>query len=707
MISHKSFPAIASVILAIVLPASALADLTGTTTLSSNATFNLNAGANSGCQGDITLGGSYVDSNGVATLNGTYLAPVGAAQLYSIPGAGGVEEFNSLTSADLQTLPYGTTGITNPAVNDVFAVATNAHSLAKVLVTAVSASAITLQYDTVGVAAGQPAVFQVMNNYSYSSQVAQGSLFMITGCGLATPDSTAVLQDSTKGLPLTLNGASVSVTVNGVTTPAPIYYATATQIAAVLPSTSSSGAATVQVQYNGQTGNLITSGVWETAFGFGSIYQTGSGPAIATDSNYQLLTPTSSASPGQVITFWGSGLGASPQDSDTVYTTTLHGISVPLFPLQVLIGNIPAPISYQGRSGYPGLDQINVTVPAGVPTGCAVSVVAINSNYQIISNTVTLPVAAGGGSCTDPVLGISPQQLATLSANGTVHVGVLAIEPDSPNVPNSSPTGNQGPDMGAAMASFFSMPGSSFGAWAAGQYVMYPAQGAVPPITGFNLGLSQQVSLGSCAMGTGFENVVEPQFPTLDAGALTVTGAGGVTPLTEVIVPPGTGTFSDQGEYMAALGQSDGFGYIPTGGTITFNAAGGKDIGAFTASVNFPIQETSTGTQSFINGDEPVVAVYEGGQTITWTGGTPGEFVTISGTNQNASFTCNAAATDGQFTIPSSVLVPMVTTHLSSAPGTLSMQVSTYPQIISAPGLDVGYVFGYAIPVQLEPATYD
>jgi hypothetical protein len=31
---------------------------------------------------------------------------------------------------------------------------------------------------------------------------------------LAAPGSRAVLQDSTKGLPLTLNGANVSVTVN-------------------------------------------------------------------------------------------------------------------------------------------------------------------------------------------------------------------------------------------------------------------------------------------------------------------------------------------------------------------------------------------------------------------------------------------------------------------------------------------------------------
>jgi hypothetical protein len=277
MISRKLFPAIASAILTLVVPVSALADLTGTTTLPSNGTFNLNAGTTTGCEGDIAVGRSYTDPNAV-TATGIYLARVGAAKLYSVPGAGGVEEFNSLTLPILQTLTYGVTGIDNAAVDDVFAVYTNAGSYAKVLVTAVSATSITLQYDTFGVSAGQPAVFQAMNNYSYSSSVAQGSLFVITGCGMATPGSTAVLQDSAAGLPLTLNGASVLVTVNGVTTQAPIYYATPTQIAAVLPSATPSGAAVLQVKYSGQISNPIPSGVAETAFGFGTFYAPEAGP---------------------------------------------------------------------------------------------------------------------------------------------------------------------------------------------------------------------------------------------------------------------------------------------------------------------------------------------------------------------------------------------------------------------------------------------
>ncbi len=392
---------LAIAILALALPLYLLADLTGTTTLSANSTFNLNAGDTPGCAGDIVWAGGFLGLQGAATM-------------FVVPGSGGATEFDSLTLASLQALSYGLTGITTPPVNTVFAVKTNAGSYAKILVTAVSGSSITLQYDTYGVTAGAPVLLQASNSYSYANTVAPGSIFVIFGCGLATPGSQPILQSAVKGLSTTLNGASVSVTVNGTTEQAPLYYASATQIAGVLPSATPAGTAAFSVQYNSQAGNSATARVNPTGFGFDSFYETGGGPGVATDVNYQVITPTHSAVPGQPLTFWGSGLGASPQDSDSSYTSAPHSVAVPGFPLQLLIGGLPATILYQGRSGYPGLDQVNVLVPPGVSPGCAVSVVAVNANYQMLSNIVTLPVAAGGGACTDPVLGIAPQQIASL-----------------------------------------------------------------------------------------------------------------------------------------------------------------------------------------------------------------------------------------------------------------------------------------------------
>ncbi len=186
----------------------------------------------------------------------------------------------------------------------------------KLLVTAVGTdsygniNSVTLQYLTYGVNAGTPVVTQVQNNFSYLG-VSPGSLFLIVGCGLAAPGSQAVLQDSTKGLPLTLNGASVSVTSSGVTTQPALYYATATAIAAVMPSNTPPGPASITVTYGGQSNTPEAFPLEPTSFGFaGTAFSVRSvASAIATDANYQLLTPTHSASPGQVDYFLGIGLG--------------------------------------------------------------------------------------------------------------------------------------------------------------------------------------------------------------------------------------------------------------------------------------------------------------------------------------------------------------------------------------------------------------
>jgi hypothetical protein len=73
--------------------------------------------------------------------------------------------------------------------------------------------------------------------------------------------------------------------------------------------------------------------------------------------------------PGASVVLWGSGLGADPA-RDTTYTPAalaINGLS------QIYVGGVPAVIQYQGASGYPGVNQINVQIPQKAPTGCFVS----------------------------------------------------------------------------------------------------------------------------------------------------------------------------------------------------------------------------------------------------------------------------------------------------------------------------------------------
>jgi uncharacterized protein (TIGR03437 family) len=259
-----------------------------------------------------------------------------------------------------------------------------------------------------------PVITSVLNNYSSTvgalpnSGIAQGSLFVIAGTGLADPTKGAVMQDSTQGLPTTLNGSTVQVTSGGTTVTPAFYYASSTQLAVVLPSNTPLGTAQITVSYNGQTSPPYSLQVVQAAFGFASFDGTGTGLGAAL--NVQTLAPYTNANsipPGTTVELYGSGLGADAA-TDTKYVGTpfnIDGLA------HVFVGGIDAPILYQGSGYYPGLNQINVTIPLTAPTGCNVPVAGV-SVAGIQTNLITLPI--GNGPCSDPALalatGAAPQQ---------------------------------------------------------------------------------------------------------------------------------------------------------------------------------------------------------------------------------------------------------------------------------------------------------
>ena len=142
---------------------------------------------------------------------------------------------------------------------------------------------------------------------------------MIYGSGMADPTAQAELQAS--ACPRNPDHAQRgAIFVNGSTTLAGIYYATATQIAAVLPSSTPTGTATITVKYNGTTSAAFNVQVVKSALGFDTLYGTGTGLGVATE-GATVLNYNQSAKPGDTVTLWGSGLGATT-DSDTVFTSS-------------------------------------------------------------------------------------------------------------------------------------------------------------------------------------------------------------------------------------------------------------------------------------------------------------------------------------------------------------------------------------------------
>jgi uncharacterized protein (TIGR03437 family) len=631
---------LAIAVLATALSTAALADQSGNAALAASGYLNLDTGAISNAGGDVFW-------------NGTALAAQGQAGLYNL-GRFGSRVFKSITARSAARAPYSAAPIPSSAliVGDIFGVRTNAGHYAKVTVTSVNGTSISLQYTTFIAAVRSiathpsafgppPFIYQVQNNYSYllpgvpNYGIAPGSLFAIQGMNL-NGNPTPVLQSSAApGLPTTLNQTSLSVTVNGVTTTPALYYASSNAVAAVLPSATPVGTGTITLTNNGQSTQAPIQ-VVVSAVGLDTLYGAGSGASVLTDSSFNLLGLTNSAMPGQAVTLWGSGVGADTSNNDTTYPQNQNNLTN--IPMQVYIGGISANILYRGRSQYPGLDQIDVVIPANVSPGCYVSVVV--ETGSVVSNTVTVPVSPKGGPCADPALGLSGTQLESLAVKGATPVESVAV-----TVSQYTNSGGTVSDQAFVLAA--SVTSAEFGS---GSYY---------------------ASEGSCSVfppGTGF-----PIQAALDVGTVQLAGPAGTLSLE-----------AGGGSYLA---------HLPVGsvtsspGTYTFTGSGGKDVGSFKVAINVQTPFSLTNQSALASIDRSQ------GATITWIGGFASGDVMVNGAgagpNGSINFYCHAPSSAGQLTIPSATLLA-----LPPGGGKLIVMNATAPQTVSASGIDLGLATG-------------
>ena len=514
-------------------------------------------------------------------------------------------------------------------------------------------------------ASGQsPTLGRIQNNYSYilpdmpNYGIAQGSIFIVTGINLAN----AATDLQSVPLSLQLNGTSVSVTVNGKTTQAILYYVTPNQIGAILPSATPVGTGQLSVTVNGKGSAPIPITVVQSAFGMVSLNGAGNGPTAAFDINSNYLGLTNAANPGDLITLWGSGLGPVAGDE----TVTQTPVNLTDIPIEVDIGGKPAVIQYAGRSVYPGVDQINVFVPAGV-VGCHTSVLVRTGD--MLSNFGTLPVATSGRVCAEPVAGLTAGQIQTLSSKPAVTRGVIEID-----------NGVAQQD-GSAIDVFFAR-------FTNAQYAVRQP--------------GASVSFGDCTVfnfrnrNFGLGNPIQPVL--VDAG-----------PSIRYTTPSlGNGSLpNEDGNYSRS-------GLMPAGsfqGTYTFTGSGGADVGGFSAQIAWP---GGGGGFSFATPNNPSKTVNRSnGLTVTWTQPSstdPSEFIQISGfsfvpTNSyGAEFVCNVQLAAGRFTIPPAVLLALPA-QPSGAPPQAVLEVDLIVRkAFTAPGADEGsitFVFGNP-----EPFSY-
>jgi uncharacterized protein (TIGR03437 family) len=502
---------------------------------------------------------------------------------------------------------------------------------------------------------------------------AQGSIIIVYGANLGP---SALVQATTLPLQTTLANTSIKVTVGSTTVNLLMVYTYVGQLAAVLPSNTPVGNGTLTVTYNGQSGSTPIV-VVASALGILTQNELGTGPAAAQHADYSLITATSAAHPGDQIQIYATGIAGLPGGASDAIAP--GAVQFSTANLSFYVGGTkldPSAIKYYGRNpSDPGLDQINIVLPANV-TGCAVSLVIQNGTgpSATVSNTVTLAIASSGSTCSDPN-GISAagfaQIQAALNSKSTVSLGSISLQQSTVtfSIPMLKPRLVGPTPTASGFATFEKYTGSQF----------------TESSTAFG------TSIGSCVITiTNSDHPTSPVTATgLDAGPqIGVLEPGGTT----INLTPSSAI--GKGYYSSPL--TGGFSSIAPG-TYHFTGAGGVDVGAFTGMLTVPAALSWTNEAAITAG--PIVRGNP--LTLTWTGGDPSSFVYIIGESVNptaskgslgASFYCIAPVGPGSFTVPGAVTLALPATAGPNNFGFLDLGTASTPAAFTAPGLDFGYI---------------
>ncbi len=508
----------------------------------------------------------------------------------------------------------------------------------------------------------QPSVAAVTNAASGDiTQVARGSFVSIYGSKLGTQAGPP----SSLPLPATLGGASVNVKPAGGTTvfAAFLHFVSPGQINAIIPSAVPAGPADLTVTVNNVTSSARRIQVAENSFG---IFTIGSQPAgLAVAQNFESPTSlplnlyTNPARPGQTLIMYGTALGAYTAGPDNAAPQAGNIVNN----AQVIVAGTTIATAYAGRApGFPGVDQINFTLPDSVPIpdGCSL-LVQVQIGSLIQQGGATIAKSSNGAACQHPYA-LSLDQLAALQTGSTFKASIVQIGRGRviQGIVNGSPIGSTAEEIQVGVRKF-------------------AANGSPLTNQGYPFALSQ--TPGACsvikAKGTDiayidFIDIATLLNSPLDAGpSFTLSGPAGTH---DVNAFSGTTTLS-QGSDIPGLPSTPPF---LQDGNYTLAFPGGRDIGA--AQAKFILQNQ-------FNANFPTSIAKGKSLTLTWSGGNDGDLVRIFMTGLTFSgaaplITCTTKATDHTFTVPGDLTGQLV----SDVPtGVLAFYALGAPISFSAP----------------------
>jgi uncharacterized protein (TIGR03437 family) len=206
-----------------------------------------------------------------------------------------------------------------------------------------------------------PAISSIVNSASFlEGPVSPGELVTIFGANLG-PTSQG---------PGTLNGDSLSKTINGTQVlfggiPAPLLFASSSQINAIVPFGVSGPGTQIQVVYHGQPTGSTTVPVQSASPALFALNATGGGPGAILNQDLSVNSETNPAPQGSVVVLYATGGGLSmPPSVDGLLTAQPY--PKPVLPVSVTINTLPAQVLYAGAAPglVAGVLQINVVVPS-------------------------------------------------------------------------------------------------------------------------------------------------------------------------------------------------------------------------------------------------------------------------------------------------------------------------------------------------------
>ncbi len=207
----------------------------------------------------------------------------------------------------------------------------------------------------------------VVNAATYKEMAAPGSLISVFGSHLAGATKLAT------GNPIDFTNSEVTANINGV--PAPVVYASPTQLNVQVPYAAGAGPAVLSIKNNGQAAGFL-------------FQLAASAPGIFTDAAGGVI-PQSAVKAGAVATVYVTGAGEVTPTLNTGYSATANNQYKAVQPVSVTVGGVPAFVQLAALAiNQVGVLQLDFIVPRSIASGAQPVVVTVGRASSPPANLV-------------------------------------------------------------------------------------------------------------------------------------------------------------------------------------------------------------------------------------------------------------------------------------------------------------------------------